>query len=404
MRNDARKHHFESLENRRLMAVDVTLNYSTGVLAIEGQDTHDCVIVNLDTQGTASPVDDVVHVLPKQLADANADCDSPGGYAQQEETFDRFYLDPTSGEYKLLSLIRFYGNGGSDHFHNNTSIACQAWGGDGNDELNGGSNDDDLYGDEGNDILRGGSGNDTLYGGNPALGATIHGNVFVFDGNDLLLGDGGNDLLAGGSGADTLRGGSGLDELWGGYGPDTVDGGADGISDFLNGGLNDAVSTETIDVFVPDMTVEQHDGGSWLRNIEDFDDFHLVNWGSYNIGDQVYGYEGQAGVTIAEGGLVPVNVNPQFIPQIDDFMPPHLPFGDEPVESIVSPNSPPSRIGPNGSPQIAGNQVGHTSGLRRTSSDGSGQRLATSLGDSGQTDLLATDLQAVDAVFGFIGR
>lgn len=373
---------------------------------IEGQDTHDCVVVNLDTQGTASPLDDVVHVLPKQLADANADCDSPGGYNQQEEVFDRLYYDPGSDEYRLISLIRFYGNDGNDHFHNNTDIASKAWGGEGNDELEGGNNDDYLYGDEGNDILRGGAGADTLYGGNPDLAATIDGNWSVFDGNDLLLGQDGNDLLAGGSGADTLRGGNGLDDLWGGYGPDTVDGGADGLADFLNGGKNDAVSTETIDVFVPEMVVEQHDGGSWLRNIEDFDDIHLQNWGSYNLGDQVYGYTGQAEVTIAEGGLVPVTVNPQFQPQIDDFMPPHLPFGDEPADTIVAPDSKRPGNEPDDSLKIAGNkdQESDASGPRRTPSSDSSKRLAASFGDGGQKDSVSTDIRAIDAVFGFIGR
>ena len=90
--------------------------------------------------------------------------------------------------------------------------------GDGNDVLItdlvvsafGGAGDDHLQGSSGRDTLRGGDGDDTLRGGS---------------GNDRLLGHGGRDELDGGDGGDVLNGGTGDDTLVGGSGPDRLDGG-----------------------------------------------------------------------------------------------------------------------------------------------------------------------------------
>ena len=120
------------------------------------------------------------------------------------------------------------------------------FGGEGNDLLNGGENDDKLYGDRnnnlndnnelnrdrplnGNDILNGGQGNDYLDGGrgNDELNGG--------DDNDELDGDLGDDTLNGGAGKDTLDGGNGENELDGGNGKDELYGGDD--DDTLIGGL-----------------------------------------------------------------------------------------------------------------------------------------------------------------------
>ncbi|WP_329091565.1 MULTISPECIES: calcium-binding protein [unclassified Streptosporangium] len=96
------------------------------------------------------------------------------------------------------------------------------------DDLRGGLGDDSIRGIEGNDMLRGDAGDDDLRGGNEA---------------DVLIGGGGDDDLSGGAGADELNGGSGedelrgeagTDELNGGGGPDELDGGAG--TDVCNGG------------------------------------------------------------------------------------------------------------------------------------------------------------------------
>jgi VCBS repeat-containing protein len=84
------------------------------------------------------------------------------------------------------------------------------YGGGGVDRINGNIGDDTLYGQAGNDeidgnngldAIYGGSGNDNIVGGNDA--DTIYGG----SGNDVIVGQNGNDIIIGGFGADTLTGG-----------------------------------------------------------------------------------------------------------------------------------------------------------------------------------------------------
>ena len=80
-------------------------------------------------------------------------------------------------------------------------------GGDGNDTLKGGGQNDRLRGNAGRDTLYGGHGDDELSGGQH---------------NDTLYGGTGNDILRGGRHDDTLFGGSGNDGLLGGDGRDNL--------------------------------------------------------------------------------------------------------------------------------------------------------------------------------------
>jgi hypothetical protein len=103
--------------------------------------------------------------------------------------------------------------------------------GGGNDEIVGGSGDDDLSGDAGNDTVRGGAGNDRVVGE---------------DGDDLLYGDAGNDTLHSWGGNNTLYGGDDADYFRVGYVNETIyggDGGAD--ADTLSGALADDALTIT---------------------------------------------------------------------------------------------------------------------------------------------------------------
>lgn len=102
---------------------------------------------------------------------------------------------------------------GNDYVHANAGDDLVN-GGNGNDRLYGGQGEDVLYGGEGNDwvqgnkgadLLAGNAGNDTLHGG--ADDDMLSGAI----GNDQLFGDNGNDNLTGGSGTDTLSGGAGSD-------------------------------------------------------------------------------------------------------------------------------------------------------------------------------------------------
>jgi VCBS repeat-containing protein len=143
-----------------------------------------------------------------------------------------------NGEAARLDFIRFVpvdavttapGGNGSDNII----------GGTGNDTVSGGNGNDNIYGGAGNDSIPGGNGNDTLYGGNGSdtlLGGNgndvLYGDGFLTGGigNDVLYGDNGNDTLYGGLGSDTLTGGNGQDvfAFTGGDGSDT-------ITDFGNG-------------------------------------------------------------------------------------------------------------------------------------------------------------------------
>ncbi len=76
-------------------------------------------------------------------------------------------------------------------------------GGDGQDQLLGGSKNDAISGQDGDDVLVGGAGNDTISGG---------------EGDDMLRGGTGNDLLIGGFGIDMINGDDGNDTALGGQG------------------------------------------------------------------------------------------------------------------------------------------------------------------------------------------
>ncbi|MBN4005233.1 DUF4347 domain-containing protein [Nostoc sp. LPT] len=82
-----------------------------------------------------------------------------------------------------------------------TIASVYLYGGNGNDSLLGGSNNDYLYGQNDSDRLIGNAGNDYLYGG---------------AGDDILIGGAGNDLLYGQTGADifVLASGNGSDTIF----------------------------------------------------------------------------------------------------------------------------------------------------------------------------------------------
>ncbi|MCA9212473.1 MAG: hypothetical protein KDB27_05380 [Planctomycetales bacterium] len=233
----------ESLENRELMAADIS--FANNVISIQGTNANDVVSVAIDagnTSGIFNHLDDQVVVSVQT------------GRSQVTESFPRY-----KGFLSNVNSISFNGNDGNDRFQNNTNITSIAVGGNGDDVLIGGTGNDTLVGDKfvifgsgdigyGNDQLYGGDGNDILHGQNGS--DTLNGG----DGNDQLFGGAGNDAIYGGSGNDTAKGGDGQDRIYGGSGNDTLDGenhndkvygdygddvlrGGDG-NDILSGGLN----------------------------------------------------------------------------------------------------------------------------------------------------------------------
>ena len=187
---------FDMLEQREMMAANLTVNLVGSELQIIGSETADTVTVRLQN---GQYVVESNSLAARSFASAN------------------------------VTNIYFAGCGGNDTFTNNTALSSKAYGGDGLDVLTGGSGDDRLYGESGNDALRGGAGNDMLAGddgddtleggeGNDSLGGGAD--------NDRLYGENGNDSLRGGAGNDRLRGGGNNDLLMGGEGEDHLNGGS----------------------------------------------------------------------------------------------------------------------------------------------------------------------------------
>jgi len=126
-----------------------------------------------------------------------------------------------------------HGNAGDDILLGGTGND-RVYGGAGDDLLNGGEGHDYLQGNKGTDSLSGGAGNDTLRGG------ADDDRLLGLTGNDRLLGDAGNDNLSGGGGVDTLSGGAGADVFRSmgseaAFDPDDNSGTADRIEDFTKG-------------------------------------------------------------------------------------------------------------------------------------------------------------------------
>jgi hypothetical protein len=278
----------EGLENRALMAADITLDQGSGVLYIEGTDTtRDTALIRIDTQGTASLADDHVLVSLSSKADHS--------------------IGRLLGDYSRDSVksIVFNGYGGSDKFTNNTPIPSQADGGAGADILLGGSGKDQLYGGTQNDYLDGRAGYDSLYGG---------------AGNDMVFGDKGNDYLYGGTGNDFLFGGAGRDSLWGESGDDLLDGGANTEAQMVGGAGADTFVDD--DLSFPGGDLDASDSSSTTHSAPALFDYNVASDfarssqrleaylasrttppATVNLNDQVLAFaQGKLGTTIGDGG------------------------------------------------------------------------------------------------------
>ena len=199
-------------------SIFVSVTLVDGRLEIDGSRDDDSIVVNVLAETTLA-------------GDLHGGSDSEERHLQVRKGGRLFW----SGDYDEVESIRFLGRSGDDQFDNRTDIPVSAFGGNGNDELTGGSGDDDLFGGSGNDVIEGGQGDDEVHGG---------------DGQDVLSGNGGDDILLGGDGNDTMSGGNGSDSLLGEDGRDEIDG--DGGMDFVSGGdgrdvLNGGSHQDTID-------------------------------------------------------------------------------------------------------------------------------------------------------------
>jgi len=131
----------------------------------------------------------------------------------------------------------------------NGVVIENAFGGSGNDTIQGnaannvivaGGGDDTIYGDAGFDWLYGGDGNDLIYAGDGAtdvsLGDGGDDTIYGEAGFDYIYGYADNDYLYGGDDVDVIYGGTGTDFIYGGNDTDWLFGGDD--TDYLYGEAN----------------------------------------------------------------------------------------------------------------------------------------------------------------------
>ncbi|MGP4109302.1 calcium-binding protein [Streptomyces sp. 4N509B] len=122
---------------------------------------------------------------------------------------DDLYYGGTSyggagSDYLVASKELAYGGTGDDTLQG-TEDGDQLDGGIGHDMVWSLSGDDEVYGQDGRDVIYGGKGHDTVYGGRH------DDRLFGNSGDDLLYGNSGNDYLSGGPDSDHLSGGPGTD-------------------------------------------------------------------------------------------------------------------------------------------------------------------------------------------------
>lgn len=259
-RNNFRSNvNFESLENRLLMAGDISYSSSTKTLTITGDQLSDRAEVrfegskvkvdlystrsngSIDHHDQTKSIDSVRNIIFNGLAGNDALLVTQG-QLNSGVTLNSISLDFNGGDgndtcdNQAAAFMRAYGNAGNDTMWGG-SVRDVMYGGLGDDVLHGRGNNDFLYGEDGVDAIYGEEGDDYLDGA--AAGDYLYGGL----GNDSLVAGDGNDSLRGEAGDDTLRGDAGQDILYGGLGNDSIDAGdgndwasGDDGNDTLHGG------------------------------------------------------------------------------------------------------------------------------------------------------------------------
>lgn len=204
----------EGMENRELFSVS-SLWFSGNMLVVKTDNASTSVSVNQSGSNVRVAEVGTARYWDYQSSSVGS-IEFQGGNGN-----DRFvsYIPSLS--------IRAFGGSGNDYLegYNGNDIYV---GGDGNDTLVGYGGNDSMWGGAGNDVLRGMAGNDRL------MGDADHDVLEGGDGNDSMWGGNGNDLLRGGNGHDYMLGETGNDYVDGSAGNDTMWGGAN--NDILLGG------------------------------------------------------------------------------------------------------------------------------------------------------------------------
>jgi len=150
--------------------------------------------------------------------------------------------------------------------------ADQVAGGSGDDTLNGDDHADNMFGGDGDDFVFGGQGFDRFFlgsGNDTAFGGTETDAFFAHGGNDFIDGGDGDDRMYGGGGFDTITGGAGNDTLEGNFNADTFIF-ADGFGNDIITDYNANNNFERIDL----------SGVSAITDFTDLATNHMVQSGS----------------------------------------------------------------------------------------------------------------------------
>jgi hypothetical protein len=209
----------EPLEGRLLMAVDISLsdNGKLKIIAPPGDTEGDVIELTLINNKHAIQV-----WVNGVLRDPTPKGGAPDSVKRSKVR--RIVADLAGGDDTIVIGRRL-----TDPrvFRNKLQVPCTIVGGDGNDFIESGPQQDRLIGGAGNDTIFGGRGDDVIYcgsGDDQAFGETGRDNLYGQDGNDHLDGDGNQDALYGMAGADTLIGGEDKDFVNPGNDPgDTAD-------------------------------------------------------------------------------------------------------------------------------------------------------------------------------------
>ena len=215
--------------------------------------------------GISAPVTHTIEVVPVAKIGDNVFVGGTNGQpnriivqsAGPDEIFVRYNNRRFGGfDVSPTSIVQIFGGDGDDRISITNCIETEIHGEAGNDNISGGSCNDNVFGGAGRDVILvgegdniadGGPGNDTIQGrsgvdilrggtGNDWIsGGAGNDELFGDEGNDRIIGGGGHDLLVGAFGSDILLGGTGHDVLVGGFGFDSLRG--NNGDDLLIGGL-----------------------------------------------------------------------------------------------------------------------------------------------------------------------
>jgi Ca2+-binding RTX toxin-like protein len=175
---------FETLEDRRLLAVTATFSAASGALNVYGDSGDNVVEVSRNAAGAILVNGGAVAVV--------------GG-------------TPTVANTSLMNLFGLSGNDTLSLNESNGALPqAKLYGGGGNDVMTGGSGADLVFGQSGNDTLLGRGGADLLFGGsnNDAMtGGDADDQAFGQSDNDRMIWNPGDDtdLNEGGLGVDTIE-------------------------------------------------------------------------------------------------------------------------------------------------------------------------------------------------------